>query len=298
MYDIWAFLKGQYIMSKLRKPTANAAAFEKEVRRLQRIVKIAENKGIVFLTSPIPEKPKRITSKKLDLIQSLTKSDIESKGYTFDKETGELQNYIPPNQSKRRRNRKIESIKSGSVLKFNTLKEASLRTYAEPKKKLTSDELKKIRSRVTETRREREVSDAEYKKRTDFDEYEDVHSDKYEETNQIDFVRPDRATTILHNFRAILNNAQNKNISNYLLDLMNDEMDSIGEDGLAERLANASELLIELANGASFDSTAEGVASNAYSLASLILKEVAPAIKERIEEMAYEDTLYFIRGLW
>ncbi len=146
-------------MTKPRKPSSNAQAFEREVKRLQRLVKIAENKGIVFISSPIPEKPDVVTRKKLNLIQSITKSDIESRGYTLDKETGELQNYVPPKQSKPR------TIASRSY----TSHPSAPRIPAHPKLKLTEEELHKKRSEAAkksaQTRKEREATDIEYAKR-------------------------------------------------------------------------------------------------------------------------------------
>ena len=146
-------------MAKPRKPSSNAQAFEREVKRLQRLVKIAENKGIVFISSPIPEKPDVVTRKKLNLIQSITKSDIESKGYTLDKETGELQNYVPPKKSKTRTT-SPRSYKSHSTAPH---------IPTPPKPKLSEEELHKVRSesakKAAQTRKEREATDIEYAKR-------------------------------------------------------------------------------------------------------------------------------------
>lgn len=146
-------------MNKPRKPSPNAQAFEREVKRLQRLVKIAENKGIVFISSPIPEKPDIVTRKKLNLIKSLTKSDIESKGYTLDKETGELQNYVSPKKSK------VRKTSSPSYTPHST----APRIPTHFNTKLSDEELHKVRSesakKAAQTRKEREASDVEYAKR-------------------------------------------------------------------------------------------------------------------------------------
>ena len=146
-------------MAKPRKPSSNAQAFEREVKRLQRLVKIAENKGIVFISSPIPEKPNVVTRKKLNLIKAITKSDIESKGYTLDKETGELQNYVPPKKSKARTT-SPRSYKSHSIASH---------IPTPPKSKLSEEELHRVRSesakKAAHTRKEREATDVEYAKR-------------------------------------------------------------------------------------------------------------------------------------
>lgn len=146
-------------MAKPRKPSSNAQAFEREVKRLQRLVKIAENKGIVFISSPIPEKPDVVTRKKLNLIQSITKSGIESKGYTLDKETGELQNYVSSKQSKART----------TAPRSYTAHSTAPHIPTPPKPKLSEEELHKVRSesakKAAQTRKEREATDVEYAKR-------------------------------------------------------------------------------------------------------------------------------------
>ena len=314
-------------MSKPRKPSPNAQAFEREVKRLQRLIKIAENKGIVFISSPIPEKPAVVTRKRLNLIHSITKSDIESKGYTLDKETGELQNYVPPKKSKPRPKLHYATYSYGSHLS------------ALYKPKLSEEELHKVRSeaakKVAQVRKEREANDPEYaermrKKRSNAakkaaetrrrrkqeqppktppeeqspeeqppktpPEEQPPHTPPEEQppnTPPGHSNKPHQGDSILANVRAELNGAVNEHIAHYLLDLLEDEINTNGEDVVIERLANAPERSIEMANGSSYASDCDDVANCAYSLAYLITGgNVDGPMSEEIEQLAYEDRPY------
>ena len=309
-------------MAKPRKPSSNAQAFEREVKRLQRLVKIAENKGIVFISSPIPEKPDVVTRKKLNLIQSITKSDIESKGYTLDKETGELQNYVPPKQSKAR----TTSPRS------YTAHSTAPHIPTPPKPKLSEEELHKVRSesakKAAQTRKQREATDVEYAKRMQEQRRKALEKareakrkkreqeqqeqpnpqtepEPEEEEPQIDEPQeepdytpdyselPSQGDAILANVRAELSGAVNSHIAQYLLDLLEDEIDANGEDVVIERLATASERAIEMANGASYASDSDDVANCAYSLADLITGgDISGFMAEEIEQLAFEDRPY------
>ena len=309
-------------MAKPRKPSSNAQAFEREVKRLQRLVKIAENKGIVFISSPIPEKPDVVTRKKLNLIQSITKSDIESKGYTLDKETGELQNYVPPKQSKAR----TTSPRS------YTAHSTAPHIPTPPKPKLSEEELHKVRSesakKAAQTRKQREATDVEYAKRMQEQRRKALEKareakrkkreqeqqelpkpqtepEPEEEEPQIDEPQeepdytpdyselPSQGDAILANVRAELSGAVNSHIAQYLLDLLEDEIDANGEDVVIERLATASERAIEMANGASYASDSDDVANCAYSLADLITGgDIGGFMAEEIEQLAFEDRPY------
>lgn len=359
-------------MAKPRKPSSNAQAFEREVKRLQRLVKIAENKGIVFISSPIPEKPDVVTRKKLNLIQSITKSDIESKGYTLDKETGELQNYVPPKQSKARTtaprsytphstaphiptppkpklsDEELHKVRSESVKKAAQTRKKREATDVEYAKRVQEQRRKalekarearrkweqehpeeahaqrsKAAKKAAETRRRREQEDAEYKKRMDdirkkaLEKAREAKRKKREQEQQeqpkpqtepeipieeppeepdytpVYSELPSQGDAILANVRAELSGAVNAHIAQYLLDLLEDEIDANGEDVVIELLATAPERAIEMANGASYASDSDDVANCAYSLADLITGgDIGGFMAEEIEQLAFEDRPY------
>ena len=85
------------------KKTKNQLAYEREVRRLTRFIKSAEKQGIIFIPGEeaLPQSPARITQKRLRELQLMTRSDVLSKGYTVDTETGEITQYKPKPSKKR-----------------------------------------------------------------------------------------------------------------------------------------------------------------------------------------------------
>ena len=84
------------------KKTKNQIAFEREVKRLTRFVKLAERQGIYFPEPPVPAvMPKRITKKALQKLQLTTRADIQSLGYVVDYESGEAEAFKPAPSKKR-----------------------------------------------------------------------------------------------------------------------------------------------------------------------------------------------------
>lgn len=138
----------------MAKPDTTLKAFEREVKRLSKLIKTAESKGIVFLTSPIPPKPKRVTTKSVERLRKITEPKLLAKGYTADQETGELSPYKPPKSS----------TKSVSIPTASTV---TAKSKVTPKH--TPEELKQIRSqsakKAAQTRAKREAENPEYRKR-------------------------------------------------------------------------------------------------------------------------------------
>ena len=140
-------------MKLLKKPSKNLAAFQREVERLERIVKKANKQGIVFLKSPIPETPERVTKKRLSLIQNITKLDVYSQGYEPDKVTGELKKVEDS-----RKNKKVKKYGygiQGGVGGFGGLRDKKEKPVKEKVKrikkervKLTPEQLKEIRQKA------------------------------------------------------------------------------------------------------------------------------------------------------
>lgn len=83
------------------KKTKNQLAFEREVKRLTRFVKQAEQQGVYFPDSAVPSMPKRITKKALQKLQLTTRADIQARGYIVDYETGEAESFQPAPSKKR-----------------------------------------------------------------------------------------------------------------------------------------------------------------------------------------------------
>ena len=71
-----------------RKLTVNQQQWKKEVYRLKQFIRRAEKRGFTF-DDIIPETPKRITKKQLNLIKSLTPNVLYSRSQYTDPQTGE-----------------------------------------------------------------------------------------------------------------------------------------------------------------------------------------------------------------
>lgn len=141
----------------MAKLTLNQREFEKQVKRLTRIVRKLENKGLVFISPILPEKPKRVTKQRIEALRQIKPKDIVQKAYEIDKTTGLLLPYIDPDVRKARRISKAEFPKGGRI--------------AQPKHRLTDEErhLRRVEGarKAAETRRQHELADPVYKARMD-----------------------------------------------------------------------------------------------------------------------------------
>ena len=147
----------------MAKPDTTLKAFEREVKRLSKLLKSAEAKGITFLTSPIPPKPKRVTEKSVERLRKITAPKLLSKGYTVDEETGELSPYKLEPKSPRSDVFTEPETPLGIRKSLSKSNESSGSSRVpKAKRKLTPEELKRIRSQAakkaaaTRARRERE----------------------------------------------------------------------------------------------------------------------------------------------
>ena len=141
----------------MKKLTVNQKEFEKQVKRLTRYVRAYENKGLVFITPIIPERPKRVTKQRIETLRQIKPRDIAKKAYEVDKTTGLVTPYLEPDVRKSRRTAKAEFPIGGKI--------------AEPKVKLSEEEKHKRRvegaKKAAETRRQHELADPIYKARMD-----------------------------------------------------------------------------------------------------------------------------------
>ena len=141
----------------MKKLTVNQKEFEKQVKRLTRYVRAYENKGLVFITPIIPERPKRVTKQRIEVLRRIKPTDIARQAYEVDKTTGVVTPYLEPDVRKARRTAKADFPTGGKI--------------AEPKVKLSEEEKHKHRvegaKKAAETRRQHELADPIYKARMD-----------------------------------------------------------------------------------------------------------------------------------
>lgn len=335
-------------MNKPRKPTANIQAFEREIKRLEKAVKLAKKKGIVFFASPIPEKPARITKKQLELVKAITPADIRAKGYVIT-DTGEYRPYTSP---------KSQKSVSTSPPSFTPDITKPRISFSKKSEKLSPEQLKQVRSnaakKAAQTRKEREAQDPEYAKRMheirvkaakkaaisrkEHEESDPEFKKRMDEIRKKNLEKARKAKpkkpiklppekhpkepvdlppieppittqpepevpiddlpreydSVLTNLRSILQGAVNKNIANYLLDLLDDEIDATSEEEVGARIAREREWALELADGIAYGSgDSDELANKAYTLAIIITGGDVPGfMAERIEELAFEDRPY------
>lgn len=140
----------------MKKLTVNQKEFEKQVKRLTRYVRAYENKGLVFITPIIPERPKRVTKQRIEVLRRIKPTDIARQAYEVDKTTGQVTPYLEPDARKARRTTKAEIPTGGKI--------------AEPKVKLSEEKHKRRvegARKAAETRRQHELADPIYKARMD-----------------------------------------------------------------------------------------------------------------------------------
>ena len=141
----------------MKKLTVNQKEFEKQVKPLTRYVRAYENKGLVFITPIIPERPKRVTKQRIEVLRRIKPTDIARQAYEVDKTTGQVTPYLEPDARKARRTTKAEFPTGGKI--------------AEPKVKLSEEEKHKRRvegaRKAAETRRQHELADPIFKARMD-----------------------------------------------------------------------------------------------------------------------------------
>lgn len=226
-------------MTKLNKNLSKKDLFQKEINRLKRLVKQAEKKGITFLSSPLPEQPKRVTEKRLQEIRAIKLRDIEAKGFTVDKQTGELK----PVKTVARRSSKSAVEKSAGI-NVSAPQTSHLNAPSED---------------VPETPEEQAPEEA----------------------------------VIIDLLRQEIISGRNPQTSAYLLGYLEDTLDEIGLENLVQRLKQAGESVIQMAQTAVNDSDSDKVIGSALACCELINGgSVGAYVRISVEECVENDLPY------
>lgn len=75
------------VKSKKAKLTPNQQAYNKEIRRINQFIRRNENRGFMWLESPIPERPKRITKKAIQRLKDITPTTLYGLAEYYDEGT-------------------------------------------------------------------------------------------------------------------------------------------------------------------------------------------------------------------
>lgn len=133
--------------------------FNREIKRLKKLVDIAIQKGVTYKTPPIPTKPEKVTKEYVSKLKQITPSDIFSGMNLEDLET-KLSELKPQAEIISHRTRRFAPA---DVFK------GRLSTGEKKYEKLSPEELSARRSeaakKAAETRRQREANDPEYRAR-------------------------------------------------------------------------------------------------------------------------------------
>ena len=93
--------------------------YKKELRRIKQFVRIASKRGFFWDKSPIPNQPKKITSKSVERLRKITPDVLYKKGEYVVQETGEL---IPATKA-RKLERKRAAEKAKETRKYKQSKD-------------------------------------------------------------------------------------------------------------------------------------------------------------------------------
>lgn len=118
---------------KAKKLTANQQAFNKELKRIKRLIHNARKRGYEFDDNVLPKQPKRVTRKKLEEIKNIKPSNLYDKAVYYDEITHETFT----GQQGRRIERYRASLKAKKTREEN--KEIRIRTKKDEKEKKSVD---------------------------------------------------------------------------------------------------------------------------------------------------------------
>lgn len=106
--------------------------YKKELRRIKQFLRRASKRGFIWFDNPIPEQPKKITTKSVSRLKNITPKTLHKKANFVDEETGEIFSGTKGRsiEKKRATEKAKETIKAKQV---KSKKEAKTKTKQKPK---------------------------------------------------------------------------------------------------------------------------------------------------------------------
>lgn len=254
--------------NKPRKPTPNQAEFERQLKRITRIVKSAERDGLTFPRSIIPEAPKRITKKTLDDLKALTPTRARSMAEEKTTTASRPEEY---ERHPRKRGKFAADIDPLTGRATEAPAETKPPKRKKPKK-ATTPKPKTARPSASAPTPDTVITP---------------------EAPQTPDYLPSASTKIIDELTAVLTSSvPNEEVADYLLSLLLDRIYTEGAEVVATRLEESHDRSIELATRAVYDSdsrTTRNVYGSAIALAELITGgTLDPLISIELEQLAYE----------
>lgn len=302
--------------------------YEKELKRVQGIVKRGIKKGITFTESPIPETPKRVTRKRVEELKELTYREIWSKGYQIDTETGEVEQYSPYEASKKSHKQAYQTLKTRRREEDERLMRESENygykqfdiTYWTEDERKNYDELQKDLDEFERVEEEKEKPQPievekpynplkDYEGDIESDYEEDEWYDNSEDITPLEHVTTDGKTyaidpdtgevvdevplqrdELLHYFEEAISGGTNPATSALVYEIYKAEIDEVGEDEVAKRIANSTHEIRTLAEEVAHAYYSDVIRENAVALLNIITAgNYSPWTLERLDETTYQD---------
>lgn len=293
-----------------RKPTPNEQEWEKQIRRLQRLIKQTEREGYTFIRSPLPEeKPRRITKQTIKELQSIKLKQLKTEEYTTRQTVDKIEQtpttktkiprFTPETPQTTSPRTTTPTAPSPKTPKPRTTKSK------EPKQPLSDEERKRIRSQAAkkaqQTIKRKMAENPEYRARRE-EQYRKAgqrlqewrkkleetgikiepqpnppYDDKIPPKGEL----PNDTDDIVAGLIDRLNMSNNRATATYLLDLLfeglaliadeAEEMGMTAEQLFAKNVGRMKTAMLEAADAMVYESKDDVVRSNAETLAHLII---------------------------
>lgn len=258
-------------MGKKRKPSVNRVQFENEIKRITKLVKKLEKSGLMFIESPIPEMPKRVTKQRLEKVKLIKTKTLKEKAYVQNKKTGKVEKYVP------------KSGKRSGRLNVNTPtptnRSASARRGWETRRRRAQERAEREAEREAEQEAEQNDIPEENEPNLPGEENDyDLPPDGEDETDYFIATLYDELAT-----------GWNANIAGLLESILSEEFNT-NEEELRQRLMRAGENAVEFCRASIQGSTQEGITQPASRFIELITgRAVDPFISAQLNDLSSLD---------
>lgn len=260
-------------MAKATKTTKIAPEqdYKKELKRIQQFMKRAENRGFIWLDSPVPKQPKKITEKSVERLRKLTPDVLYKKGKYLVQETGEI---ITATKG-RALERKKAAEKAKETRKAKTHKEKK-KNKSKDKKETKPKDKKETTPKDKKETRPKNKKEAKPKNKNE-------PSTSNNSTNDEGVYYPSQSYIVLSMVRELIDNfmpahywgvafKQKKEHDVSLLHgILNNAISEDGEDAVAHRLERVgAERINEIVSAIMYDSDGERVAYKLTEFATIL----------------------------
>lgn len=293
--------------------TQNQKEFARLQAKIKRLIREVEKEGVTFIRSPLPEQPKRITQKRLDLLSRINKRTVRQYAeYVSEYKTPPIEYYarrqsgVNPYQPHPKPKEDSEYIRKGRKGRIKGSKNKKPMTPEIYKKRLESLE-KARKAKRNKPRKKKPKVEGEKKKRkpkiieptppqesplptTPEPEEPEIESPEEPDIEDI----PEEADIIIDNLRSILDSTQGfKGLAQLLIQALDEAIAEQGKETIANRIKSLSNDIIDRAKALSIKELRyrEEAIQLSIELLYMIIGDDVPFEKvEDIHSTAYEDS--------